>query len=206
MLELELLELEPELELPLLGRFTLLELLFVPVLPELDEFPLLERLTLPELLLEVFPLERLEVPLLGRFRLLLFVPVLPELDELPLLGRLTLPELLLEVFPLGRLEVPLLGRFTLLEPLLEAFPFGRVVAPFWLLLVPELFGRTITPVPFGLLVVPLFGRTVAPLSEPFPAFALLSSRELMLPGILFGLIGRTVACELPFGCGAYPWP
>ena len=65
----------------------MLELLLVPVLPELDELPLFGRLILLELL---------------------FVPVLPELDELPLLGRFTLPEPLLEVFPLG-LDIPAQG-------------------------------------------------------------------------------------------------
>ena len=167
----------------------------------LPERPTLEEL-LPLLLLELVPL------LLGReleplLTLLLF-PVLPELDELPLLGRLTLPELLVLVLP-ELDELPLLGRFTLLEPLLELLS-GRVVAPFWLLLVPLLFGRVVAPFPFRLLVG--FGRTVAPLFEPLLAFVLplFSPRELMLPGVLPELFGRTVACEFPFGRGLYPAP
>lgn len=165
----------------------------------LEELLLLERpmlddelLPFEEVLLELVPLlfEREFEPLLT----LLFVPVLPELDELPLLGRFTLPELLLPVPVLPELdELPLLGRFTLLE-----------------LLVPELFGRLDAPLPFRLLVVPaLFGRLVAPLFEPLLTRApllLFSSRELMLPGVLLGLLGRTVACELPLGIGVYPSP
>ena len=178
--------------MPRLDELRLLELLLVLVLPELDELPLLGRLTLPELLPVPLLFGRLVLPLFGRFTLLDLLPELGrlELDELPLLGRLTLPELLLE---LGRL-------------ILDELPLpGRVVTLFWLLLVPLLFGRIVAPFPFRLLVG--FGRTVAPLFEPLLTFAppLPSSRELRLPGVLPGLCGRTVACELPL-IGAYPSP
>lgn len=172
-------------ELDELLRLLELELLLVPVLPELDELPLLGRLTLLELLLVPLLFGRLVLPLFGRFTLLELLPELGllELDELPLLGRFTLP-----------------------EPLLVLFP-GREVAPFWLLLVPLLFGRVVAPLPFRLLVVPLlFGRVVAPLLVPLPTFVLplFSPCELMLPGV-FEPFGRTVACELLL-IGAYPSP